>query len=295
MGKLNMDLVRKQKQVLERQNNSFDKLSVGNNLRRLLWPKGNSEEISSEGWVHFGVGEDRKLSATCCKTHNAYSSCPICSLVEHLQKSSNEEDRMLGASLKARKRIYYNVIDRDDRDTNSDSKESVKILACGTSVQKQIIQILCDPDYGDITDFNEGRDITIKRTGTSLNTEYSILPKPATTVASTKLSKEELEEKMTDLDALWDNIPSPEEAEKLLIAANLINDSGDVSVPESSSNPYEQMTVDELEALCVERNIPLPERKSKFRLVGLLTEDDEMKDEGDSVKESISNALNRRR
>ena len=31
-------------------------------------------------------------------------------------------------------------------------------------------------DYGDITDFEDGRDMTIKKSGTGLNTEYSTLP-----------------------------------------------------------------------------------------------------------------------
>lgn len=294
MGKLNMDLVRKQKQTMERQNNSFDKLAVGNNLRRILWPKGDSEEISSEGWMHFGLGEDKRSSIACCKTHNAYSSCPICSFIERLQKSGNDEDKSLAMALKARKRVFYNVIDRDD----TESKDAVKIMACGTSVQKQIIQILCDPEYGDITDYNEGCDITIKRTGQSLNTEYSILPKRNKSVASATLSMEELEEKMTDLDSLW-SIPTPEEAKQMLIDSGLMDDSGAPALTEphkSSETQYEQMTIDELEALCNERGLPIPERKSKYRLVVLLTEDDEeSRDEGDSVKESISNALNRRK
>lgn len=293
MGKLNMDLVHKKKDSLDRQggSNNYDKLQNGKNIRRILWPKGDSEECSSEGLIHFGLGEDGKQSVICRKTESPHAQCPVCEYIAKLQKSKDKNDKKLADSMKARKRIFYNVLDRD----NADNPNEVKILAVGTTVQKQIVEILCDPDYGDITDYETGHDITIRRTGQGLTTEYTVIPKPASSPA-TNLSREELEEKMTDLNSMW-KIPSVEDIEEILYGTG--DDEDEPKYVNGSQNPdYEDMEVEELEELCRKRNIPIPERATKFKLIGLLSQDDTgsaIGDSGDDVKDTISQALNRRR
>ena len=185
MGKLNMDLIRQAKQRLERQgsNASFDKLANGKNVRRILFPKGNKEMPYSEGYMPFGLGEDGKTSMVCRKTAGANHNCPICNYIKELQQSKNPVDKKLADAIKARKRVYFNVLDRDNID---EENNEIKIMVVGLKLQRDIINILCDPDYGDITDFDEGREVTIKRTGQGLNTEYNILPRPKATPASTK-------------------------------------------------------------------------------------------------------------
>lgn len=292
MGKLNMELVHKKKDSLERQggSNNYDKLQNGKNVRRILWPKGDSEECSSEGYIHFGLGEDGKQSVICRKTENPHAKCPVCDYIAKLQKSKDKNDKKLADSLKARKRVFYNVLDRD----NADSPNEVKILAVGTTVQRQIVAVLCDPDYGDITDYETGRDITIRRTGQGLTTEYTVIPKPNVSPAST-MDKAELEDKMTDLASMW-KIPSVEDLEELLYGTG---DDDDEPRNETGSQDleYESMEVDELMDLCTKRNIDVPDRPTKYKLIALLNQYDSGSetDEGDDVKDTISQALNRRR
>ena len=165
-----------------------------------------------------------------------------------------------------------------------------------------------DPDYGDITDFDEGREVTIKRTGQGLNTEYNILPRPKATPASTKLTKEELEDAMPDLDAMW-NIPSEEDMENLLYGEDSIGDNPK-SLEGSSNNAddsdeYDDMELSELKELCIKRNISLPEKVTKLKLIALLTQYDTNsssddfegydEDSGDEVKSAIAGALNKRK
>ena len=85
MGKLNMDAM---KEKLNSENNSrgynaeYDSLQVGKNVRRVLWPKGESDSFYSEGYLHFGLGDYGKTVVTCPKTFNSKEKCPICEYVE---------------------------------------------------------------------------------------------------------------------------------------------------------------------------------------------------------------------
>ena len=309
MGKLNMDAIQQAKALLERKggnSTNFDKLSNGKNLRRILWPKGTKDLCYSEGYIHFGLGGDGRGSCVCRKTNNPTNRCPICEYVYQLQKSKDKNDRKLADNLRGRKRVYFNVIDRDDSTSDSDIP-TVKILAVGLTVQRQIITLLCDPDYGDITDPQTGRDITIKRSGQGLNTEYSIIPKPNSTVFSTAVSEQELENMMVDLDSLW-KIPTIEEAQNLLYGNNEESDdfSNEEPNPKSpfvdspsptksfdDSDDYDDLELEELKVMCEDRGIELPEKISKLKLIALLRQSDS-EDDGDKVKSVIADALRRR-
>ena len=301
MGKLNMEAVQKAKVRLERQGNNaaFDKLANGKNVRRILWPKGNKDLFYTEGYMHFGLGEDGKTSFVCRKTENPNNHCPVCEYINQLQKSNNKNDKALADKIKGRKRVYMNVLDR-----NSDNgSEEIKILACGLTVQKQIISILCDPDYGDVTDFESGHDITIKREGQGLNTEYTVIPKPQQTPASTTMSKEELEEAMPDLDDLW-RVPSVEDMEKVLYGEDDVesiepHNSRGLVQGSTDDDDYDDMELEDLKALCERRGIALPEKVSKLKLIALLSQYDNNHEESDDskanqVKSAISDALDRR-
>ena len=269
MGKLNLDAMKKAKERLERGGNSadFDKLANGKNVRRILWPKGESDICYSEGSIHFGLGEDGKISMVCRKTANPNNRCPICEYIHTLQRSKDKNDKKIADAIRPRKRFYFNVFDRDN--TNAGEAEKIKIMAVGVKLQKDIISMFCDPDYGDVTDFDTGHDVTIRRSGQGLNTEYSIIPKPSATPASTVLSKEEIEEAMTDLEALW-NIPSIEEMENFLSGNG---EEGSQNL-ESNAGDYDDMELDELKELCEKRGITLPDKISKLKLIMLLTQAD---------------------
>ena len=296
MGKLNMEAIQAERQRLERQgsNAQWDKLQNGKNIRRVLWPKGDKDLCYSEGSIHFGLGEDGKTSLVCRKTLNPNSHCPVCDYINKLQQSKDLNDKKLADSLRARKRVYFNVIDRD----SISGQDEIKIMAVGTTVQKQIIAILCDPDYGDITDFDEGIDITIKRTGQLLNTEYTVLPKRDRTPASTTMTKEQIEEAMPDLDAFW-VIPSVEDMEKVLYGDDTEDFEPQKSRGDSDdATDYDDMELDELKELCEQRGIELPEKVSKLKLILLLTQNDSNNgttSEEDDVRSAISSALNRRK
>lgn len=286
MGKLNMDAMKSQLNA-ESQNSysnaEYDKLQQGKNVRRVLWPKGDSEYFYSDGYLHFGIGPDGKSVATCPKTWGQKEKCPICEMVEQLQKSKNKDDKKLADDIKAKRRIYINVINRDDEE------ETPKVLPIGATIFKGLLETICDADYGDITDPDTGHDVTITRKGQGLKTEYTVLPKPKATPVSETQTAEEIEAEMTDLNSLFIK-KSYDELKALLDGEETDSEDEDEDPSsEDEDDGYDSMDLDELESLCKKRKIKLPVKPNRLKLVTLLTkwdaehEDEEDEDDEDNV------------
>lgn len=302
MGKLNMDEMKSRLDAESQQNYSntdYDKLQQGKNVRRVLWPKGDKDSFYSEGYLHFGLGADGKSVATCPKTWGSKEKCPICEYVDQLQASKNKDDQKLAKDIKAKRRIYINVINRDDEE------ETPKVLPIGVTILKGLLETICDADYGDITDPEDGRDITITRKGQGLKTEYSVLPKPKSSEASENQTPEEIEQAMTDLDSLFIK-KSYEELQAILDGEDIDSDDED---DDEDAGEYDDMDMDELTELCEERGIKVPTKANRLKLIALLTQYDESEgedtsdseededdsdDEDDDVKNEIAAALAKR-
>jgi len=279
MGKLNMEAMKAKLDSESRSGNynnaEYDKLKQGKNVRRILWPKGDSDSFYSEGFLHFNLGEDGNTVVTCPKTFGSKERCPICEYVEELQKSKNKEDAKLASKLKATRKIYVNTISRDD------DEETPKVLPIGVTVLKGLLEAICDPDYGDITDPDEGRDVTITRKGEGMKTEYSVLIKPKASIVSDELSASEIEDEMTDLDSLFVK-KSYEELQDILNGESLEDDEED----EEDNDSYDDMSIDELVEICEDRGIKIPAKANKLKLVTLLNKYDSEHDEEDDEEDA---------
>lgn len=267
MGKLNMSAVQSKNNELQNtggNNYGFDKLESGKNIRRILPPKGDKDIFWSEGFMHYSLGADGKTTVTCLETFG--KKCPICEYLDSIQNSKNKEDQEMVKNCRKTKRIFIAVLNRD----SAEEEEKPVILGIGKSVLKGITDAICDPDYGDITDFETGRDITITKTGSGLNTSYSVLPKPKTTIASEGYSPEELDELIPDLDSLFVE-KSEEELEALLNGEVYDEDSGE----DEEYLDYDEMSLEDLRYLCEDRGIKVPSGAKRAKLVSLLTTYDE--------------------
>lgn len=278
MGKLNMEAMKAKLDSESRSGNynnaEYDKLKQGKNVRRILWPKGDSDSFYSEGFLHFNLGEDGNTVVTCPKTFGSKERCPICEYVEELQKSKNKEDAKLASKLKATRKIYVNTISRDD------DEETPKVLPIGVTVLKGLLEAICDPDYGDITDPDEGRDVTITRKGEGMKTEYSVLIKPKASIVSDDLSASEIEDEMTDLDSLFVK-KSYEELQDVLNGESLDDDDDEDEEDEEDNDSYDDMSIDELVEICEDRGIKIPAKANKLKLVTLLNKYDSEHNEDD--------------
>lgn len=204
MGKLNMDTIAKlQKQEEARSSGNFsniqwDKLKDGANIRRILWPKGDSESFFMDAYYHYRMGQNADKTVLCPKTFDHNAECPICAIAERLRKIGTDEAKQMARNYSPKRRVFMNVIDRDSDPEGTNPK----VLGVGPMILKQVLDTMMDVDYGDITDYATGRDITIKRKGKGLDTEYSVLPRANVTPASTAKTEEQLEDEMSDFGFL---------------------------------------------------------------------------------------------
>jgi hypothetical protein len=81
---------------------------------------------------------------------------PIVEFANKLKKTGDKEDWKTGRSLEPKMRTYAPVIVRGQE------SEGVKFWGFGKQVYEEILNIINDPDYGDITDLTNGRDITVE-------------------------------------------------------------------------------------------------------------------------------------
>ena len=106
---------------------------------------------------------------------------PIVEFASKLKKTGDKEDWKQGRLLEPKLRTYVPILVRGEE------AQGVKFWGMGKQVYQEILAIIADPDYGDISDLKNGRDITIEfktaeETGKSYP-ETSIRVKPNQTVA----------------------------------------------------------------------------------------------------------------
>jgi len=81
---------------------------------------------------------------------------PIEEFATKLKTSGNKEDYKLGRKIEAKMRTYAPVIVRGEE------SEGVKFWGFGKMVYQELLSVIADPDYGDITDPVNGRDIVVE-------------------------------------------------------------------------------------------------------------------------------------
>lgn len=178
---------------------SFLDVKDGRNVIRILPPAKDAESFYTEAWVHYGVGktkDNKKGTMVVCPTTNDENAkCPVCELSKEFYALSSKKDDDMSKQAKSffrKKRVYYNAISRDEdlsvyekqgegddakwMNTKTDEEESpVKVFGSGVGIFKDIIGLIVDPEYGDVTDEEEGLDLIITKTGSGqFNTNYDV-------------------------------------------------------------------------------------------------------------------------
>jgi len=81
---------------------------------------------------------------------------PIEEFAQKLKGSGNKEDYQLSKKLEAKMRTFAPVIVRGEE------SQGVKFWGFGKTVYQELLSIIADPDYGDITDPVNGRDVVVE-------------------------------------------------------------------------------------------------------------------------------------
>jgi len=144
----------------------------GRNLLRILPPVGEMEFFFQPVGRHYFPPDGKKYSYCPNFTSDGELPCPICELVTELKNSG---EKKLADELRIKRSFWMNVINRDD-----DTKGPL-VYTPGIIVFSEISSLISDPDYGDITDINDGYDIIVEKSGTGRDTEYHVKPRPKVT------------------------------------------------------------------------------------------------------------------
>lgn len=106
---------------------------------------------------------------------------PIVEFASNLKSTGDKEDWKFGRNLEPKMRTFVPVIVRGEE------QEGVRFWGFGKQVYQELLSIIADPDYGDITDIKGGRDILVEfKTAEDAGKNYpetSIRVKPNVTPA----------------------------------------------------------------------------------------------------------------
>lgn len=141
---------------------------------------------------------------------------PIVDIANALKSNGSKEDWVAGAKMLPKLRTFVPIVVRGKEN------EGIKFWGFGKEIYEELLSIMNDPDWGDITDFDNGRDIDItyvtgKEAGNSYGkTTFRVKP------ASSKLTNDpailkKITEEQPDIRDLFKK-PTYEELEKYLEA-----------------------------------------------------------------------------
>ena len=157
-------------------------------------------------FFHYNVGSHKR--GVLCPKRNFGEQCPICEFASSLWRegvdNNDEESKKLAKSLFVRTRYFSPVVVRGRED------EGIKVYGYGKTAYELLLGYILDPEYGDITDVDEGTDITLTYTTpnkpgafpqTSLKMRRNTSP-----LLSDSEAIEPLLDRMPDIDAQFERL-----------------------------------------------------------------------------------------
>ena len=158
---MNLDEIRKRMDRLQNKSNG----KSGGEFRKNFWkpPSGeksivrivpykhNKDVPFTELYFYFGIGKPRMMSLS-----NFDESDPILEFASQLRKSNEPDNMALAKKLYPKMRIFAPVLVRGEED------KGVRFWEFGKMVYQELLGVMMDEDYGDITDIQKGRDITVE-------------------------------------------------------------------------------------------------------------------------------------
>jgi len=105
-----------------------------------------------EFWFHYDVGNNPGFLSP---KRNFGEDDPLDSFVRQLWKEGSEDSIKMAKKLSARQRFFSPVIVRGEED------KGVRIWGYGKMAYQELLNLVLNPDYGDITDTDEGTDLVL--------------------------------------------------------------------------------------------------------------------------------------
>ena len=176
---------------------------------RILPYKLNTDTPFIELFFHYDLGGKSFLSPTSFGRPD-----PIEEFADKLKQSGNREDWQLGKKLESKLRTFSPVVVRGEESGGT------KFWGFGKTVYQELLSLIADPDYGDISDPINGRDVvvefkTAEETGASFP-KTSIRVKPnQTPITEDKAILTDLLDNQKDIREVYNELSYDELAEAL--------------------------------------------------------------------------------
>jgi gp32 DNA binding protein like len=186
-----------------------------------------------EYYFHY-LRSEKKFQSVLCPKKNFGENCPMCDLVSKLYKEGDEESRKMAKDMSAKQRFFSPIVVRGEEE------KGVQLWGYSKTIYEELLKLMLNPEYGDITDPDEGLDLVVsssKKAG-KMFAETSLTPKrKSSPLASRKELITEIVNHGTDFDNLFERKTASQVAE---ILDNFLkgggDEGGDVSEPASSDD-----------------------------------------------------------
>ena len=152
---INLDAIKaklNQLQTTGARRDNLWKPEPGKQVVRIVPYQHDRDNPFQELYFHYNLGKKNYLSPV---TYGKPD--PVVEFCEKLKASGNSDEWKLGKQMEPKMRTYVPVIVRGKE------SEGVKMWGFGKTVYQELLGIIADPDYGDISDSTTGRDIVVER------------------------------------------------------------------------------------------------------------------------------------
>jgi len=133
--------------------NNLWKPEAGKTRVRIVPYVHRKENPFLELYFHYDIAKRSMLSPI-----TFGNSDPIVEFAEKLKKTGDKDEWLMGRKIEPKMRTYVPVIVRGKE------SEGVKFWGFGKQIYTELLSIVSDDDYGDITDLMSGRDIDVEFT-----------------------------------------------------------------------------------------------------------------------------------
>ena len=181
----------------DRKNNYF-RPEPGKQRVRIVPYVHRKENPFLEMYFHYDIAKRTMLSPV-----TFGNADPVVEFAEKLKKTGDKDDWLMGRKIEPKMRTYVPVIVRGKE------SEGVKFWGFGKTIYSELLSIIADPDYGDITDLMNGRDIDVEFTPSEGPGQYpktAIRVKPNTSPAT---EDKEIAKSILDQPQITDLFPEP--------------------------------------------------------------------------------------
>jgi len=229
---MDIDAIKSKLATLQSTSNTKDnfwKPEPGQQVVRVVPYKHNKDNPFIELFFHYNLGNNK----TYLSPMSFGRPDPVAEFADKLKSTGNKDEWIQGKRLEPKMRTFAPVVVRGKE------SEGVKFWGFGKTVYQELLGVIADPDYGDITDTAGGRDIGIERqTPAEAGNQYgktTVRVKPnQTTITDDAKLLTSIMDNQSDLTELY-NEPTYDELKEVL--QTFLNPSDDTQTTATATTP----------------------------------------------------------